>query len=98
MNSDLRESTGLDHNGLIACERDAAWGLGVQNVLAGYKGNAEASLFIRLELCDLDTIPTEDRQRRLIRLVGAFLTLLDDRTHGSDQYLPFDSTAPRRGL
>ena len=70
---------------------------GCRTYSPGTRGNAEASLFIRLELCNLDTIPTEDRQRRLIRLVGAFLTLLDDRTHGSNQYLPFDSTAPRRG-
>jgi hypothetical protein len=70
----------------------------MQNVPSRYERNAEATLLIGPELHDLHAVRAENCQRYLIWLIRAFLSLLDNRTHGSEQYLPFDSTSPRRGV
>src|SRR5687768_7702248 len=88
---------GLDDERLITGKWNPIWRFWVQDVFARHEQNLEASLFVGLNLSDPDAILAEDRQCCLIRLVGAFLSLLDDGTHRSEEHLSFDSTSPRRG-
>ena len=97
MDCDLGIPGGLHNERLVACEGQSIRGFGMQNILARHERNVEAAAFIRLELSDLYPAQALDRQRGLIRLVGTFLSRLDDGAHRPEEHLPFDSTAPRRG-
>src|SRR5512138_1415380 len=94
---ELCEATALDDECLIVCKGNAIRGFGMQDVVPWHEWDTEVTLCIRLDLCDLYATRAFDRQCGLILSVGTCLPLLHNGTRWSNEHLPFDSTAPRRG-
>ena len=70
----------------------------MQNVGARWQGELEVPFFVRLDLCDSFPFEAVDCQRGLIRLVGAFLSDLHDRTLRTHEHLSFDTACGVSGF
>ena len=93
--SHLGKRASLDEKRLFARKWQNIRRFRAQDVFPWCERDLEPALFIRLDLDDLPTIGAEYCQNGLIRLIGAFLTLLNDRAHRTDEYLAFDAAVGR---